>query len=530
MSNAKLPLVAIIGRTNAGKSSLFNRLARFSRNDGAIVAREAGTTRDSVVREVDGFILVDTAGLKTPEDAFEATIQDQIDDAVAAADVILLTVDRTEYPDDTLKNIAKKALKSRKPVILLLNKSDLKESLPREEFLRLGVRDILEISAEHNQGIAKLREEIAKNLPKNNSVTASRNSTAAASRNVFSEPKISRGTAKPADANSREHNFSREISSDEPRNDAREEQSRELRSAEFAGDNATPNSAKSSDENSATIKLALIGRPNVGKSSLFNALAAKQQAIVAPVAGTTRDINRVKVKFKNREIEILDTAGVRRPGKIAQGIEKFSVLRTTAAIEESDICLLLLDVNELNVALDQKLAGLIADADKGLVIVVSKWDAAADKDAFTRDALAPGIAANFDFVPWAPLIFTSSITGQNVTKIFDLVLQIARERLREIPTRRLNDVLQQTVAAHPPAGLKNTHPKFRYVVQTDVAPPWFVVFGSNFKFIHWSYKRFLENNFRREFGFVGTPIKFSWRDEKQMRANRENNLAAPKSR
>ena len=442
----KLPTVAIVGRANAGKSSVFNRLIQEKR---AIVAREAGTTRDSVIGRVEldnqAFLVVDTAGLKVAEDEFEASIQDQIADAIDAASAILLVVDRTEYPDDELKSIAKKALKSQKLVFLVLNKSDLKDALPSDEFLRLGIKDIFTVSAEHNHGFDRIIEKLATNLPK------------------------------------------------------------------VRGDKLDPNA----------IKVSLIGRPNVGKSNLFNTLAGKQQAIVAPVAGTTRDVNRVKIRYDGKEIELLDTAGVRRSGKIEKGIEKFSVLRTLMAIEESDICLLLMDVNELNTGLDQKLAGQIADAGKGLIIVVSKWDSVEGKDAYTRDALAPQIAAMFDFVPWAPLIFTSSVTGKNVTKILELVKQVNVERHREIKTRKLNDLLQRAIMKHPPAGLKNTHPKFRYIVQTDTSPPWFVIYGSHFKFIHWSYKRYLERQFREEFNFVGTPIKFSFRDEKQIKANRE---------
>src|SRR5690606_31031353 len=159
--------------------------------------------------------------------------------------------------------------------------------------------------------------------------------------------------------------------------------------------------------------------------------------------------------------------------------------RTLQAIEEADICLLLMDVNELNTQLDQRLAGIIDEAGKGLVLVVSKWDSAEGKDAYTRDALAPQIARRFDFVPWVPLIFTSSVTGQNVTKLFDLALEIDARRKQELRTRHLNDLLQKAVAKLPPAGLKNSHPKLRYIVQTDVSPPWFVIYGSNLKFVHW---------------------------------------------
>ncbi len=446
--SSRLPTVAIVGHANAGKSSLFNRLVRAKQ---AIVAAEAGTTRDNVIGTVDlgdrQFRVVDTAGLKPAEDEFEASIQHQIEDAVELADAIVLVVDSTNYPGQKDRDLAKKILRGQKPTFLAINKTDLKESLKLDEFRRLGIKDMLPISAEHNTGIRQLIDKLAAVLPK---------------------------------------------------------------SKEQADDD--------------TLKIALIGRPNVGKSNLFNRLAGKQQAIVAPIAGTTRDVNRVTVRYHGQSIELLDTAGVRRPGKIERGIEQFSVLRTVASIDEADICLLLMDVSELSTGIDQKLAGMIAEAGKGLVIVVSKWDSVEGKDAFTRDALAPQIAAAFDFVPWAPLIFTSSVTGQNVSKIFELVSQITDERNRTITTRKLNNLLQQAILKHPPAGLKNTHPKFRYIVQTDVRPPWFVIYGSNFKFIHWSYKRYIERQFRNEFGFGGTPIKFSFRDEKQIKANRAKSI------
>ena len=448
-----LPTVAIIGRANAGKSSLFNRLVGYQH---AIVAREAGTTRDNVLakvsyrRESDAdeptgeFWLVDTAGLKDPSDEFEAQIQEQITEAADSADVIIVAIDSTEYPDDDLRRVAKIALKSKKPVILAINKSDLKQSLPTEEFYRLGIKDMIRTSAEHAQGIGDLFAKLTKLLP-----------------------------------------------------------------------------AAHESEPDDIVRVALIGRPNVGKSNLFNRLAGKQQALVANLAGTTRDLNRIRIGYHKQTIELIDTAGVRRSGKQERGIEKFSVLRTMQAINEADVCFLLMDVNELNVALDQKLAGMISEAGKGLVLVVSKWDSVQDKDAYTRDALAPRVARTYDFVPWAPLIFTSAETGQNVTKLFDLVTTIMDRRAQKPTTRALNDLLQKAVRDHPPAGLKNTHPRLRYMVHTDTAPPWFVIYGSNLKFIHWSYKRYLERLVREKFDYSGTPIKFSFRDEKQIKANKE---------
>lgn len=442
---SKLPTVAIIGQANVGKSSLFNRMVRAQQ---AIVAREAGTTRDNVLGRVEynhhNFWLVDTAGLKDPNDEFEANIQEQITEAADAADVILVVVDSSQYSSDQDKIVAKKALRSKKPVILVTNKADLKESLPNDEFKRLGISSIVRTSAEHNQGITDVLDVIVSLIP-----------------------------------------------------------------------------AKYEDTPDDVLRVSLIGRPNVGKSNLFNALAGKQQALVANIAGTTRDVNRVSIRYGARDIEILDTAGMRKPGKQEVGIEKFSVLRTLQAIEESDICFLLMDANELNTQLDQRLAGIIDEAGKGMVIVVSKWDSVEGKDAYTRDAIAPTIARTFKFTPWAPLIFTSSVTGQNVTKLFDLALDIDARRKQETKTRVLNDMLQKAVQSHPPSGLKNTHPKLRYIVQTDTIPPWFVIHGSNLKFVHWSYKRYLERLLRDTYNYAGTPIKFSFIDEKQVKANKE---------
>ncbi len=445
---SKLPTVAIIGQANVGKSSLFNRLVRSQQS---IVAREAGTTRDNVIGRVEyrkhNFWLVDTAGLKDPNDEFEALIQDQIVEATETADVILVVVDSTQYVSDYDRLVAKKALKSKKPVILVTNKVDLKGNLPINEFKCLGIKQIIRVSAEHNVGTLEVLDGIVDIIP-------------------------------PVQE-------------------------------------AVPDDI---------LRVSLIGRPNVGKSFLFNAMAGKQQAIVANIAGTTRDVNRVAIKYGGRDIEILDTAGMRKPGKQEVGIEKFSVLRTLQAIEQSDICFLLMDANEMNTQLDQRIAGIIDEAGKGMAIVISKWDSVEGKDAYTRDEVAPSIARTFDFVPWAPLIFTSAVTGQNVTKLFDLALDIDTRRKQKTRTRVLNDLLQDCIHRHPPAGLKNTHPKLRYMVQTDTTPPWFVIFGSNLKYLHWSYKRFLERQLRETYDYTGTPIKFSFRDEKQIKANREKEL------
>ena len=477
----KVPIVAIVGRANVGKSSLFNTI--LARRE-AIVAREAGTTRDSIMAKAawgdQDFWLVDTAGMKDAEDEFEFTIQEQILQAADSADVIWVVVEADVTITEEDRKVAKLALRSKKPVFLVVNKVDKARGQLADNYQRLGIKHIFETSTTQNRGIEQLLDVLIKQIPKAT------------------------------------------ITEDDDR-----------------------------------LKIALLGRPNVGKSYLFNTLSKKQQAIVADVAGTTRDINRSVVRYKTREIEIMDTAGIRRNGKIERGIEHFSVIRSLAAIEQADICLLLLDVSELSVQLDQKIAGMIKEAGKGLIIVVSKWDQVADlqekaeakqaiedakpevelskkekktlsktikyredgaigKDAYTRDTLAGQIAQEFNFVPWAPLIFTSAVTGKNVSNIFEVALEIDERRKLVIPTKDLNRWLQTVIHAHPPAGLKNHQPKLNYMVQeTDNPIPAFKIFGGSTKFLHWSYKRYMEKSLREKYDYAGSPIQL-WFIEKHV--------------
>jgi len=449
----KLPIIAIVGRANVGKSSLFNSI--LERKE-AIVAREAGTTRDSIMAkaeythpdgDVSQFWIVDTAGIKDPADDFEFTIQEQILQAAESADVIWVVVEADIPITEEDRRVAKMALKSKKPVFLVVNKLDKAHKVGADLtlFMKLGIKDIYHTSTTQNRGIDDLLAGLALIIPQ-----------------------------------------------------------------------------VSLREDDDRLHIALIGRPNVGKSSLFNSLAKKQQAIVADKAGTTRDVNRAIVRYHEREVELMDTAGIRRNGKVEVGIEKFSVVRALAAIEQSDVCFLLMDANELNVGLDQKIAGLVKESGKGLVLVVSKWDTIKDRDIaetgqpdpYERDHMAAELAHTYDFVPWAPLLFTSAVTGQNVTKIFDLAVEIDSQRRKQIPTRDLNKWLREMVDKHPPAGLKNRLPKLNYMVQeADNRTPAFKIFCSHSKFVHWSYRRYLERNLRERFGYAGTAVQL-WFIEK----------------
>ncbi len=487
----RVPIVAIVGRANVGKSSLFNAI--LGRRE-AIVADEAGTTRDSITAKAElesgkQFWLVDTAGLKDAADSFELTIQDQIVEAANSADVILVTVEATTSITTEDRRVAKLAFKSGKQLILLVNKADKAKKEQIQAFEKLGIKPLIATSATQKIGFEALEEALEEALP---------------------EAYI--------------------------------------------------------QEDDNRVRIALLGRPNVGKSSLYNTLAKKQQAIVADRAGTTRDINRTLIKYMGREIELLDTAGIRRSGRIERGVEHFSVLRSLQAIEESDVCLLLVDATELSVALDQKIAGMVKESGKGLVIVISKWDLmkqdtefeeynplvvekrrskkgkalqeAAEEKAQVEAIEAPApkvldmhskvsrrMQSDFIFVPWAPLIFTSSETGKNVAKIFDVALEIMDRRAQKRTTRELNNWLKAVTGRHPPAGLKNRMPKLRYMVQEEDNPiPAFKVFGSQTKFLHWSYKRHMDRMMRESWDYTGTPVQlwFIDRDEDKPKKFKNN--------
>jgi len=425
-------IVAIVGRANVGKSSLYN--AVLGRRE-AVVAREPGTTRDSISAKVpyDGkeFWLVDTAGLKPAEDEFELTIQEQVKQAAEAASLIWVVVEAGPGPNSEDRLVAKLALKTKKPVILVVNKSEAKKRREAGEWAKLGIRSVFATSATQKIGLTELLTATTAQLPK--------------------------------------------VAMKTPVN---------------------------------VISLSILGRPNVGKSALFNALANKQQAIVSDRAGTTRDVNHLSVKYHGQTIELADTAGIRRPGRIARGAEQFSVLRSLAAIEQSNVCLVVMDALEPSVQLDQKIAQMVKDGGKGLIIVVSKWDQA-DGHGLDKGSISAQIATDFAFVSWAPLIFVSAATGLNVSKIFELVSEIANARKLAINTPELNNWLQSAASAHMPAGLKNRQPKLNYMVQeTGQDQPSFKIFGSDTRLLHFSYRRYLERSFREKWPYSGTPIKF----------------------
>lgn len=431
---AVTPLVAIVGRPNVGKSSLFNRLIGQRQ---AITHDVAGTTRDANYGQVTwngrSVMLADTAGMHSTKDELELRAIDQIQEVADVAQLIVIVTDATTMLTNEDRQVARMALKTGKPVILALNKLDGGGQKPADNFERLGVKQMIATSAIHGRGTGDLLDAITE-------VT---------------------GSAKPA-------------------------------------------------EQTEGITIALLGRPNVGKSSILNSLVGKQQAITSEVAGTTRDTGIATVRYHQKPIRILDTAGLRRRGKIEGGVEKYSALRTLAAITQADVCIVVMDATELGVAGDQHIAGQVIEAGKGLVLVVNKWDAI-EKETGTQELLSRKLMRDFAFAHWAPLVFTSATEGSNIAKLMELITQISERRKTTIPTGELNRLIEQLTTAQPPAGLKGKRPKIKYATQIDTDPPTFGVHSSYPTLIHFSYQRYLENGLRDAYDFTGTPVKISFK-------------------
>lgn len=263
------------------------------------------------------------------------------------------------------------------------------------------------------------------------------------------------------------------------------------------------------------IKVAILGRPNVGKSSLLNRIIGQPKVLVSDVAGTTRDINYGELEFEGKTLRLADTAGLRRPGKIDRGIEFFSSLRTKKAIAWADVCVVLIDANDNSVSQDQNIAGMVKEAGKGLILVVSKWDAVEDKEDNTMQQMSNYISAQFQFAWWAPLIFTSATTGLNLDKLYALITKVHASTTTKLTTPVLNKLLQQATSKQPPVGLKNTHPKLNYITQTGTQPPEFTIFATHPDMIQFSYPRYLENTIREAGQFDGTPIRIIFKHKRK---------------
>lgn len=444
------PIVAIVGRPNVGKSSLFNRLVGERRS---IVEDIPGTTRDRLYGTTDWngreFIIIDTAGLLFEEEdpslplaEIARRTREQAELAIHEADAVIFLVDVIDGLTAADAEVAEVLRLTSKPVILGANKADSQErALNAVEFYELNLGEPIPISAYHGIGTGDLLDALVEQLPPG-----------------------------PDD-----------------------------------------------EEDDADVKIAIIGRPNVGKSSLLNKLLGQQRTVVSAVPGTTRDSIDTELIYEDKRITLIDTAGIRRRGKIDRGIEQYSVLRALRAIERCDVALLLVDAAEGVTAQDTHIAGMVLEEKKSLAILVNKWDAI-EKDNDTFYDYTRHVRQEFNFISYAPLLFISAQSGQRVEDILPLVFEINAERNKRIPTSELNQLLRDAVREHPPTAVhKGARLRLYYVTQPQVAPPVFLVFSNNAEQVHWGYGRYLENMLRDRYGFMGTPLTVVFRSREEKR-------------
>jgi len=468
MPPSSLPVVAIVGRPNVGKSTLFNRLIGERL---AIVEDIPGTTRDRVygTSEWNGrrFTVVDTGGLELePGTDIEARVQDQARVAVEEADVILFVVDAAAGLAPLDHEVADRLRRTSKPTILVVNKADNpRRELEGAEFYALGMEPTITVSAHHGRNTGDLADMIVWELPPPGEAEAS------------VQP-------KPGDLS--------------------EEELAELEETEIGPP-----------------RVAIVGRPNTGKSTFVNRVLGQERMIVSDVPGTTRDPVDTTVLVDDEPMILVDTAGIRRRGSIEKGIERYSVLRSMKAIDRADVAVVMTDAVEGYTAQDAHVVGYVLEAGKGIVLVLNKWDAV-EKDGHTADAWLKALRQEAPYLAWADIVFASALSGQRVERILREARRVAEERYRRVPTADLNRVIVDAVRAHPPSHVRNRLPKVFYATQAGVAPPTFVVFVNDPELIHFSYRRYLENRIRDEYGFLGTPIRLVLRARESEAAARRS--------
>ena len=433
------PVVAIVGRPNVGKSTLFNVLAGEMIS---IVKDTPGVTRDRIYADVNwldrDFTLIDTGGIEPDSsDVILSQMRMQAQLAIDAADVIILVTDVRTGLVATDADIAAMLLKSGRPVIVCVNKCDSIGDPPADfyEFYNLGLGDPIQVSSVHGHGTGDLLDAVLEHLP--------------------------------------------------PEEDE--------------------------DEDGETIRVAIIGKPNVGKSSLVNRISGENRCIVSDIAGTTRDAIDTEIENEFGKFVLIDTAGLRRKNKVEDAIEKYSNLRAQMAIERADVCAILIDAEVGFTEQDSKVAGLAHEAGKGCVIVVNKWDAI-EKDQNTMAEYRKKLEKDFSFMSYAPFVFISAKTGQRIDRLFELIKHVASSNSMRIPTGMINDVLAQAVARVQPPTDKGKRLKIYYMTQASTRPPTFVCFVNSAELFHFSYQRYLENRIRETFGMEGTPIRFIIRE------------------
>lgn len=433
------PVVAIVGRPNVGKSTLFNKLvgARLS-----IVDDKPGVTRDRIYGDCEWlghrFLLVDTGGIEPrADDVILSQMRAQANIAIATADVIVLVTDLRSGVVATDQDVANMLQKSGKPVILCVNKCDSVGAPDPEfyEFYNLGMGDPIAVSAVHGHGTGDLLDAVIAYFP--------------------------------------------------------------------------PESEE--EEEDDTIKVAVIGKPNVGKSSLINRISGQERAIVSDIAGTTRDATDTRIENQYGKFTFIDTAGIRRKSKVTDAIEKYSIIRTRTAVERANVCVIMIDATEGFTEQDSKVAGIALDQGKGCIVVVNKWDAV-EKDGNTMREYKEKLAVDFAFMKFAPFVFISAKTGQRVDRLFEQIAYVYAQSTMRISTGKLNEILGAATARVQPPTDKGKRLKIYYMTQASVCPPTFVFFVNNAQLFHFSYQRYLENQIREVFGLEGTPVRFIIRE------------------
>jgi GTPase len=505
-----LPIVAIVGRPNVGKSTLFNRIVG---ERAAIVEDRARTTRDRLYGEAEWngrrFMLVDTGGLEVdPRDPIEAGVQDQARIAIAEADLIVFVVEAITGLTPADQEAADVLRRARAPVFVAVNKSDnAKRELEAAEFFALGWEQTHPIAAIHGRGVADLLDEIVLALPpETESELAHKRREAEAE--AFSE-EVESGRLEPIIVGDAGDDDDDEAGLDDG-----------LPIDDEAGRRWDAMIATESDD--APPAIALVGRPNVGKSSLLNALLKQERMIVSDIPGTTRDAIDTRLPWGRTEIVLIDTAGIKRRGRVAGGpaAERYSTLRSFRAISRADVAVLLIDAVDGLTAQDAHIAGFVVEEGRGLVVAVNKWDAVEEKTGHTFDQYVTWIRADAPFLDFAPVVSISAKTGQRVERVLELAVDVWAERRRRVPTAELNRVLGDAAARQEPPAVKGRRPKLFYATQAGVAPPTIVFFARDAGSVHFSYRRYLENKLRDAFGFLGTPIELVFRERASIRAPR----------